>query len=353
MALDQARLDAIEAEAEKRVLIMDGAWGTEFQRMGLADGDYESEAVAHATERLKGNHDVLNLTAPKHVRAVHRAYFDAGADFAATNTFSATTIAQGDYGLEDMADELAAEGARIAREIADEYERITGEPKLVLGAMGPTNKTLSLSPDVNNPGYRDVTFDDVYRAYKRQAAAMAPHMDMFLIETIFDTLNAKAAIKAVSDYMEESGHRRPILLSGTITDASGRTLSGQTTEAFWHSVRHARPWAVGLNCALGAGDLRQYVATLAKVADTRVLAYPNAGLPNEFGAYDETPEQTAGHLQEWAGSKLVNLVGGCCGTTQDHIRAIAEGVKGATPRPMGSNEPVLRLSGLEPFQLVG
>lgn len=349
----ETRRVALEKLAEQRVLITDGGWGTEFQRMGLTDEDYTNASVEHATEPLKGNHDVLNLTAPHHVKAVHRSYFEAGADFASTNTFSATTIAQADYGLENMAADIAEAGARLAREVADDFEVNTGDPKLVSGAIGPTNKTLSLSPDVNNPGFREVTFDQVYAAYHEQAKAMLPYVDLFLIETVFDTLNAKAAIKAVNDLLPESGEQRLLMISGTITDASGRTLSGQTTEAFWISVSHAKPWAIGLNCALGAAQLRQYVATLSKVADTRVLAYPNAGLPNAFGEYDETPDQTAAHLREWAGEGLVNIVGGCCGTTPNHIRAIADSVKGVSPRVPSSAEPAMMLSGLEPFKLVG
>ena len=344
------RLAAIEDTAARRVLITDGGWGTEFQRMGLDASDYESDAVAHSTQPLKGNHDVLNLTAPERVESVHASYFSAGADFATTNTFSATTIAQADYGLEGMADEIAEAGALLARRVADRFEEDDGKPRLVSGAIGPTNKTLSLSPDVNNPGFREVTFDEVRDAYLAQARAMADHVDVFLVETIFDTLNAKAAIKALLDLEAEAGRHVPIMLSGTITDASGRTLSGQTTTAFWASVRHARPWAVGLNCALGAKQLRQYVAELSAAADTRVIAYPNAGLPNAFGEYDETPDQTATHIREWARSGLVNIVGGCCGTTPAHIAAMAQAVTGATPRIAAEPATTLLLSGLEPLR---
>jgi len=249
--------------------------------------------------------------------------------------------------MEALAPEIACEGARLARAAADAADRPVG----VLGAIGPTNKTLSLSPDVNDPGYREVTFEAVRAAYLAQAEAMAEHVDVFLIETIFDTLNAKAAIKAILDLEAQTGTAPPMIISGTITDASGRTLSGQTAEAFWYSVRHARPWAVGLNCALGAELMRPHIAALSRVADTRVIAYPNAGLPNAFGEYDETPEQTAGFLGEWAESGLVNILGGCCGTTPAHIAAIARGAEGKAARTCPEPERAMRLSGLEPFEL--
>jgi 5-methyltetrahydrofolate--homocysteine methyltransferase len=251
--------------------------------------------------------------------------------------------------MEALAPEIAREGARIAREVADKAEAELGRPIGVMGAIGPTNKTLSLSPNVNDPGYRDVTFDDVRAAYYEQAEAMAPYIDVFLIETVFDTLNAKAAIKALLDLRQDKGIDLPIIISGTITDASGRTLSGQTAEAFWNSVRHARPWAIGLNCALGADLMRQHIASISRVADTRVIAYPNAGLPNAFGEYDETPDQTAAHLEEWANSGLVNVLGGCCGTSPGHIAAIAKAVKSSAPRKVPELSRAMRLSGLEPF----
>jgi 5-methyltetrahydrofolate--homocysteine methyltransferase len=251
--------------------------------------------------------------------------------------------------MEALASEIAREGARIARDMADKAESELGRPVGVMGAIGPTNKTLSLSPNVNDPGHRDVTFDQVREAYFEQAEAMAPFIDVFLIETVFDTLNAKAAIKALLDLREQKGIDLPIIISGTITDASGRTLSGQTAEAFWNSVRHAKPWAIGLNCALGADLMRQHVASISRVADTRVIAYPNAGLPNAFGEYDETPDQTAAHLKEWANSGLVNVLGGCCGTSPGHIAAIAQAVKSAPPRQIPELKRAMRLSGLEPF----
>lgn len=343
------RFKALEALAQSRILVLDGAMGTQIQGYKLTEEDFRGRRFNDWPVPLKGNNDLLNLTRPDVIGAIHRAYIDAGADFVETNTFSATTIAMADYKMEALAAEIASEGARIAREVADAAEAELGRPVGVMGAIGPTNKTLSLSPNVNDPGYRDVTFDEVRAAYYEQAEAMAPFIDVFLIETVFDTLNAKAAIKAVLDLRREKGIDLPIVISGTITDASGRTLSGQTAEAFWNSVRHARPWAIGLNCALGADLMRQHVAAISRVADTRVIAYPNAGLPNAFGEYDETPDQTAAHLGEWAASGLVNILGGCCGTSPDHIAAIAKAVKNAAPRKVPELTRAMRLSGLEPF----
>ncbi|MEM6627082.1 MAG: homocysteine S-methyltransferase family protein [Pseudomonadota bacterium] len=345
------RLAALEAEAAKRVLILDGAMGTELQNYKLQEEDFRGDRFGDWSTPLKGNNDLLSLTRPDIIREVHASYFAAGADIAETNTFSSTSIAQSDYGLQDLAPEIARDGARLAREAADQFET-PDAPKIVAGAIGPMNVTLSLSPDVNDPGYRAVTFEQVRAAYYDQAQAMAEFCDFFMIETIFDTLNAKAAIKALFDLEAETGIKLPIMISGTITDASGRTLSGQTTEAFWHSVRHAKPWAVGLNCALGAEDLRQYVATMSRIADTLVLAYPNAGLPNEFGEYDKTPKGQAASLRPWAEDGIVNILGGCCGTTPAHIKAIAEGVKDAAPRGIPTFDRAMRLSGLEPFELV-
>ena len=343
----QDRIKALEAESKKRILMLDGAMGTMLQKYDFSEEQFRGDRFADWKSAVKGNNDLLNLTQPDAVRDVHTEFIEAGADLIETNTFSATVIAQADYHMEDLAPEIAEAGTRIAREAADAADK----PVAVLGAIGPTNKTLSLSPDVNNPGYRDVTFDDVRDAYLQQARAMAPHIDFFLIETIFDTLNAKAAIKAVMDFRAESGEDIPVIISGTITDASGRTLSGQTAEAFWHSIRHAKPWAVGLNCALGAKMMRPHITAISKVADTRVIAYPNAGLPNEFGEYDETPEQTAAQLEEWAKSGLVNILGGCCGTTPPHIAAIAKATVGKAPREIPAPATAMRLSGLEPFVL--
>lgn len=349
----QDRLKAAEELASERILILDGAMGTEIQRLGLEEEDYRGERFADWDSPLKGNNDVLNLASPDAVVKVHRAYFEAGADMVETNTFSATTIAQADYSMQDLANEIASEGARLARLAADQVAEETGSPRFVAGAIGPTNKTLSISPDVEDPGYRDVSFDDVHAAYSRQIEAMAEHVDFFLIETIFDTLNAKAAIKALLD-LRSAGtidEDIPVLISGTITDASGRTLSGQTTEAFWNSVRHAKPWAVGLNCALGGKELRTYVREMSRIAETRVLAYPNAGLPNAMGEYDETPDETAAFIADWAENGLVNIVGGCCGTTPEHIAAIAKAARGHPAREIPKRPRAMRLSGLEPFEL--
>lgn len=347
----QDRLHAIEAAAAKRILILDGAMGTEIQGFGLDEKDFEGDRFQNWEVPLKGNNDLLNLTRPEIIKTIHRRYIDAGADLFETNTFSATTIAMADYKMEHLAAEIAREGTRLAREAADEAIKELGRPIGVLGAIGPTNKTLSLSPNVNDPGFREVTFDDVRTAYHQQAVAMSEFVDFFLIETVFDTLNAKAAIKALLDLRAETGENIPIIISGTITDASGRTLSGQTAEAFWASVRHARPWAVGLNCALGPDLMRQHVAAISRVADTRVITYPNAGLPNAFGEYDESPEQVAAHLEEWSKSGLVNVLGGCCGTTPAHIAAIADVAAGKPARKIPTLDRAMKLSGLEPFTL--
>lgn len=343
MPTSKNTLSTLSAEAEQRILILDGAMGTMIQGHDLSEEEFRGARFADWAKPLKGNNDLLNLTRPDLIEAIHGEFIAAGADLIETNTFSATSIAQADYAMEELAAEIAAEGAKAARRAAN----AAGRPVGVLGAMGPTNKTLSLSPDVNNPGYREVTFDDVREAYLEQAEAMVPHIDGFLIETVFDTLNAKAAIKALIDL--DAG--LPIVISGTITDASGRTLSGQTAEAFWYSVRHAKPWAIGLNCALGAKAMRPHIAAISKVADTRVIAYPNAGLPNEFGEYDETPKETAAQLEEWASSGLVNIMGGCCGTTPAHIASIADAAAGNAARAIPTPAPAMRLSGLEPFEL--
>ena len=347
----EERLAALEALATERVLILDGAMGTQIQTLRLDEAGYRGTRFADWQVAIKGNNDILNLTRPDAVRDIHAAYFKAGADIVETNTFSATSIAQADYEMQGLAAEIAREGARLAREAADAVEAETGSPRGVSGAIGPTNKTLSISPDVNDPGFRDVDFDTVRAAYYEQAGAMAEYVDFFLIETVFDTLNAKAAIKALLDLKADGKGDRPIMISGTITDRSGRTLSGQTAEAFWYSVRHARPWAVGLNCALGAEEMRPHIAEIARIADTRVIAYPNAGLPNDMGEYDETPDQTSGFVGEWAQSGLVNILGGCCGTTPEHIRAIAEAARTARPRQPARRGRAMRLSGLEPFEL--
>ncbi len=332
----------LAALTRERILILDGAMGTQIQTLGLSEEDYAGHGSGHACRHhsdhpQKGNNDMLILTQPKAVEEIHFDFAMAGADIVETNTFSATTIAQADYGMEDAVHDLNAEGARIARRAMDRATAIDGKPRFVAGAVGPTNRTASLSPDVNDPGYRAVTFDDLRIAYGQQVNGLiAGGADLILIETIFDTLNAKAAIFACYEAFEKHGAQLPLMISGTITDASGRTLSGQTPTAFWHSVAHARPFSVGLNCALGAAAMRPHLAELAGVADTLICAYPNAGLPNAFGQYDEGPDDTARQVAQFAAEALVNVVGGCCGTTPDHIAAIAEAVAPFAPRRLPS-----------------
>ena len=338
--------------ARERILVLDGAMGTMIQGLQLDEAAFRGARFAQWTHDLRGNNDLLILTQPDAIRDIHLAYFLAGADIAATNTFSSTSIAQADYGLEAFARELNREGARLVREAAVEAQRRDGKPRFVAGAIGPTNRTASISPDVSDPGYRATSFDDLRAAYREAADGLIEGgADILLVETIFDTLNAKAAIYAIEEAFEASGRRLPVMISGTITDLSGRTLSGQTPQAFWHSIRHASPFSVGLNCALGAREMRAHLAEISRVADTLVCAYPNAGLPNEFGLYDESPEYMAELVGEFARSGLVNIVGGCCGTTPDHIAAIATAVAGLAPRALPIVEPRLRLSGLEPFTL--
>jgi 5-methyltetrahydrofolate--homocysteine methyltransferase len=343
--------DELTAALRERILVMDGAMGTMIQREGFSEEDYRGDRFADFDSDLKGNNDLLSITQPDAIRGIHTAYLEAGADLIETNTFNAQRISLADYGMEDLAYELNLASARLAREAADDMTaRTPDRPRWVLGALGPTNRTASISPDVNDPGKRNVTYDELVTAYLEQARGLVDGgADVLIVETIFDTLNAKAAIFALETLFEEHGRRWPVVISGTITDASGRTLSGQVTEAFWNSVRHARPLAVGLNCALGAEEMRPYAAELARVADTFVSCYPNAGLPNAFGEYDETPDAMATVVGEFASSGLVNLLGGCCGTTPEHIKAIAEAASGQTPRVPTEVEPALRLSGLEPL----
>lgn len=345
-----ARLPRLMAD---RILVLDGAMGTMIQGWKLDEAGYRGARFADWPRDVRGNNDLLNLTRPDIVRAIHRDYLDAGADIVETNTFNSTSISLADYGMEDLAYELNREGARLARLEADAAEAAQpGRPRYVAGAIGPTNRTASISPQVTDPAFRNVTFDELRAAYADQAAGLIDGgADMILVETVFDTLNAKAALFAVDEVMEQRGVMLPVMISGTITDRSGRTLSGQTTEAFWNSLRHARPLSIGLNCALGADLMRPYVQELSRVADTYVSAHPNAGLPNEFGGYDETPVQMAHQLQEWASDGIVNIIGGCCGTTPTHIRAIADAVAGIKPRPIPTIPHQLRLSGLEPFTL--
>jgi 5-methyltetrahydrofolate--homocysteine methyltransferase len=344
-------LAALSKAAAERILVLDGAMGTMIQRYKFTEADFRGDRFRHWNHDLKGNNDLLILTRPDVVEAIHLAYFEAGSDIVETNTFSSTAIAQADYGMEELAYELNYEGARLACNAARRAEAQDGRRRFVAGAFGPTNRTASISPDVNNPGFRAITFDQLREAYAEEARGLIDGgADIMLVETIFDTLNAKAALVAIEEVFEEKGVRLPIMISGTITDLSGRTLSGQTPEAFWYSLMHARPFSVGLNCALGAKEMRAHIAALAKVADTLVCAYPNAGLPNEFGLYDESPEAMAAMIGEFATAGLVNIVGGCCGSTPDHIRAIAAAVKGVPPRTVPKIETKLRLSGLEAFE---
>ena len=345
------RIAALKREAKERILILDGAMGTMIQRYKLDEAGYRGARFKDFTHDLKGNNDLLVLTQPKIISEIHNAYLEAGADIVETNTFNAQAISQSDYGLEDIAYEMNVAAAKLAREAADAWTKKTPEkPRFVAGAIGPTNRTASISPDVNNPGFRNVSFDALVAAYATQTRGLIDGgVDAILIETVFDTLNAKAAGFAVEQVFEETGVRLPIMISGTITDLSGRNLSGQTPEAFWYSMQHLKPFSVGLNCSFGAEQLRPAVADMAAVADTLISVYPNAGLPNEMGGYDQSAEFMAGLLEEWAKDGLINIVGGCCGTTPDHIRAIAEAVAKYRPRQVPHVAHALRLSGLEPF----
>src|SRR3954451_511450 len=347
------RPDATEALTEalrSRILVLDGAMGTAIQRDRPDEAGYRGERFADWPSDLTGNNDLLTITQPEIIAGIHREYLEAGADVIETNTFNAQAVSLADYGLEELAYELNFESARLARRECDAATAATPDkPRFVAGALGPTPRTASISPDVNDPGARNVTYEQLVEAYLVAARGLVDGgSDIIAIETIFDTLNAKAAIFAVETLFEEHGRRWPVIISGTITDASGRTLSGQVTEAFWNSVRHARPLAVGLNCALGAKEIRPYLSELSRVAGCFVSCYPNAGLPNAFGEYDEMPDQMAEVIGEFASASLVNLIGGCCGTTPEHISAIAQVAKGVTPREPTQVAPALRLSGLEP-----
>jgi 5-methyltetrahydrofolate--homocysteine methyltransferase len=343
----------IEKELEKRILVIDGAMGTMIQRYQLTEADFRGERFKDHASDLQGNNDLLNITRPDVIKAIHADYLDAGADIIETNTFSTQVISLADYHLEELAYELSYEGARIAREVADNYtKKDPSKPRFVAGAVGPTNRTASLSPDVNDPGYRAVTFDDLAEAYYTQVRGLVDGgSDMLLVETIFDTLNAKAALFAINRYAEESGKHLPIMISGTITDASGRTLSGQTVEAFWNSIRHANLLSVGLNCALGAKEMRPHLEELSNIANVFISAYPNAGLPNEFGQYDETAHETAHQVDDFMKAGLVNIVGGCCGTTPEHIKCIADKAAKYPARKKPEIAPFMRLSGLEAVTL--
>ncbi len=347
----KASYAALEAAADKRILIMDGAMGTMIQRHKLDEAGYRGARFKDWERDVKGNNDLLVLTQPQIIAEIHEAYLEAGADIIETNTFNAQRISLSDYGMQDLAYEINVAAAKIARAAADKWTKKTPEkPRFVAGAVGPTNRTASISPDVNNPGFRNVDFDELRDAYKEQIRGLIDGgADIIIIETIFDTLNAKAAGMATLEVFEEKGVELPIMISGTITDRSGRTLSGQTPEAFWYSMRHLKPFSIGLNCALGAELMRPYLAELSSVADTRISAYPNAGLPNAMGEYDETPDDMACQMEPWAKDGIVNIVGGCCGSTPDHIRHIAEHVARFEPRKIPTLPPRMRLSGLEPF----
>ncbi len=338
------RTDLLKEQLQQRILVLDGAMGSLIQTYQLDEAGFRGARFADWPQDLKGNNDLLNLTQPDIIKAIHTAYLEAGADIIETNTFNATAISQADYGMQNLAYEMNLAAARLACEARDAFvnrQSETPNPRFVAGSLGPTNRTLSLSPDVNDPGYRAVTFDEVAAAYAEAARGlMDGGADILLVETIFDTLNAKAAIFGIQSMFEEKGRELPLMISGTITDASGRTLSGQTTEAFWNSIRHANPLIVGLNCALGAEAFREYIGTLSKIAGTYVSIYPNAGLPNEFGGYDDTPEYMQGILRDFAESGFVNVVGGCCGTTPAHIRRLCPGGAGTAPaRHPGNSAP--------------
>ena len=338
----------LRAEAAKRILIKDGAYGTQVQQRRLQAADYC--AGLDLMKEQRGNNDVLNLTKPELVRTICESFADAGAEILATNTFNANAISQADFAAEALVREMNRASAQIVREVADRYSAKDGKPRWVAGAIGPTNKTLSLSPNVNDPGFREVDFDQVKAVYREQADALVEGGVVFiLIETIFDTLNAKAAIMATLEAEQALGRELPLMISMTLTDLSGRNLSGHTVEAFWASVRHARPITIGLNCSFGAAQLRPHLTALAAMADTLVMAYPNAGLPNELGEYDEAAEETAAQVREWAQNGLVNIVGGCCGTTPLHIAAIAGAVRDCTPRTVPAAQSGTLLAGLEPM----
>ena len=356
---DPARVTALANALASRILVLDGAMGTMIQRHRLAEADYRGERFADGYDALyavdghahgagcgceahdqRGNNDLLSLTRPDIIRGIHAEYLEAGADLVETNTFNSTSVSLADYRLQHLVRELNREGAALARAACDAAESETpGKPRFVVGVLGPTSRTASLSPDVNRPGYRATSFDELRAAYREAAEGLVEGgADILMVETVFDTLNAKAALFAIEETFDSLGARLPVMISGTITDASGRTLSGQTAEAFWYSLRHAQPLSIGLNCALGAKELRQHVDVLAQVSDAYISTHPNAGLPNAFGGYDETPEDMAAVLKAFAEAGLLNLVGGCCGTSPDHIHAIADAVQGIAPRALPSLE---------------
>ena len=345
------RIAALKAAAPQRILIIDGGMGTEIQRRKLEEEDYRGARFKDWHRDVKGNNDLLVLTQPALIQEIHESYLEAGADIVETNTFNAQVISMADYGMEEFSYEINLEAAKIARRACDIWTvKTPKQPRIVAGALGPTNRTASISPDVDNPGFRNVSFDELKSAYMEQAKGLIDGgADVLLIETVFDTLNAKAAGMAVLETFDALGVELPLLISGTITDRSGRTLSGQTPEAFWYSMRHLRPFAVGLNCALGAEAMRPYIAEIAAVAETYVLAYPNAGLPNAMGEYDETPHDMSCQIEPWAEQGLLNIVGGCCGSTPEHIAEIRAHVSKHPPRKPVKLPVKMRLSGLEPF----
>ncbi len=352
MSFDRnARIGWMREEAKKRLLLLDGSWGVMIQGFKLGEADFRGQRFGNHPTELKGNNDLLTLTKPEIIQSIGRQYLEAGVDFIETNTFNSNFTSQEDYGLGHLVGELNEAGARLARDLCDEFST-SARPRLVAGVLGPANRTASISPDVNDPAFRNITFDDLRATYREGARGLIKGgSDVLMIETVFDTLNCKAAIFAIEEVFAELDVRLPVWISGTITDLSGRTLTGQTPEAFWHSVRHADPFAIGLNCALGARELRPYIADLAAACDTLVSAHPNAGLPNEFGGYDETPETMAEMIGEFARSGLVNIVGGCCGTRPEHIAAFGKAITGVTPRAIPDKPKYMRLSGLEPFTL--
>ncbi|MFO6430667.1 homocysteine S-methyltransferase family protein [Erythrobacter sp. W302b] len=343
-----SKRDQLLAAAKDRVLIFDGAFGTQIQLRKLSEEDYAGDLGLPADQ--KGNNDILALTRPDVLSDITRAYFEAGSDIVSTNTFSANRISQADYAAEGLVREINVASGQLARKLAEEFEAKDGRPRFVAGAIGPTNKTLSLSPDVEDPGFREIDFDYLVDVYLEQARALVEGgVDFILIETVFDTLNAKAGIMAVKQLERELGREVPVMISMTLTDLSGRNLSGHTVEAFWYAVRHAKPLTIGLNCSFGAEQLRPHVKVLSQIADTLLMIYPNAGLPNELGEYDELPDTTAGLVKDWADHGQVNILGGCCGSSPAHIAAIARAVAKSEPRAVPTPEPAMKLAGLEAF----
>ena len=346
----EQRLKLLNGELTRRILILDGSMGAYLQGFGLTSNDFHGERFVEHPMSLKGDSDVLVLTRPDIVTKVHEAYLTAGAEIISTNTFTATPVSQAEYALEEVVFEINVDAARLAREACDKFEARDGKPRVVAGAVGPTTKLLSMSPDVGDPGRRDIDFDAMAAGYSEQIRGLIKGgADLLLIETITDTLNAKAALWGAWEAFDKFGIELPLWISGTITDRSGRTLSGQTVEAFYNSIAHAKPWAVGLNCALGPIEMRAFLADLSRVAECPVSAYPNAGLPNAMGGYDETACSMEAHYAEWARAGLVNIVGGCCGTTPEHITHMKHAVEGVTPRAVPGRDARLRLAGLEPF----